>query len=432
LNYDREITTETAKKLIFQSKWPTVANIRPISCKGQLAIRAQSKYNIRMNLFVRVAKTCSTRTGPALLLGLLLSACGREDIRSYRVPKEAKPTPGQAGLPAGHPDISAGAAGAAPTAAPRLSWTKPEGWNEAAPGQMRVAAFNVKSDTGKQADVSVIPLPGTAGGELANVNRWRGQVGLAAVAAEELTKTAEAVEIARQPAKLFEVAGKASGSGDPTRILGVIQQRDGMAWFFKMTGEDALVAKEKAAFVAWLKSVKFETPEAATGLPDGQPAIATTPNPNLATAPTAPASEGKPKWEVPADWKEIPGGQFLVAKFILTGEAGAQAAVNVSKSAGEGGGLEANVNRWRKQLGLTALTAAELKQQAKEIPAANGGTATFVEMSGTDGRTSQPASLAGAVVVQAGQAWFYKLMGDAKVVEEQKAAFTKFVLTVKY
>jgi hypothetical protein len=391
-----------------------------------------------MNLIVRFARTFPTRTLSVFLLGLLLSACGRDDTKSYRVPKEAPAMP-QAGLPAGHPDISAGGPAAAPDAPPRLSWTKPEGWNEAPPGQMRAASFNVKADDGKQADVSVIPLPGAAGGDLANVNRWRGQVGLAPLSAEELAKTAETVEIAGQPAQLYDVAGAASGSGDPTRILGVIQQRDGMAWFFKMTGNDPLVAKEKSAFVAFLKSVKYEAGTAAVSplpvggeaLPAGHPDISTIPS-VPATPPTAAgSSEGKPKWEVPAGWKEIPGGQFLVAKFTLTGDGGAQAAVNVSMSAGDGGGLAANVNRWRGQLGQTPWTAAELQKEAKEIPVA-AGTATVIEMSGTDARTSQPASLGGAMVMQPGQAWFYKLMGDAKVVESQKAAFTKFVQTVKY
>ena len=33
---------------------------------------------------------------------------------------------------------------------------------------------------------------------------------------------------------------------------------------------------------------------------------------------------------------------------------------------------------------------------------------------------------------QVEQTWFYKLMGDSKVVESQKDAFTKFVQSVKY
>ena len=389
-----------------------------------------------MNWIIHFAKAFPTRTWLVFLLGLLLSACGRDDTKSYRVPKEAPAMP-QAGLPAGHPDISSGGPAAPPAATPRLSWTKPESWNEAPPGQMRAASFNVKADDGKQADVSVIPLPGAAGGDLANVNRWRGQVGLAPLSAEELAKIAEAVEIAGQPAQLYDVAGAASGSGDPTRILGVIQQRDGMAWFFKMTGNDPLVAKEKSAFVTFLKSVKYEAGEAATALPANHPPIGGDPlpsgHPDVSAVPAvaAPSSEGKPKWEVPAGWKEIPGGQFLVAKFTLTGDGGAQAAVNVSMSAGDGGGLAANVNRWRGQLGQTPWAAAELQKEAKEIPVASG-TATVIEMNGTDGRTGQPASLVGAMLMQPGQAWFYKLMGDAKVVESQKAAFTKFVQTVKY
>ncbi|HEX7617924.1 MAG TPA: hypothetical protein VF480_04305, partial [Verrucomicrobiae bacterium] len=58
--------------------------------------------------------------------------------------------------------------------------------------------------------------------------------------------------------------------------------------------------------------------------------------------------------------------------------------------------------------------------------------ASLVDISGTDTRTGQPTRLAGIVVSQAGQTWFYKLMGDAKVVESQKAAFTQFVQGAKY
>ena len=74
------------------------------------------------------------------------------------------------------------------------------------------------------------------------------------------------------------------------------------------------------------------------------------------------SSEGKPNWQVPAGWQEVSGGQFLVAKFTLAGDGGATAAVNVSSSAGEGGGLIGNVNRWRGQLGLAPLSEAEVNQ----------------------------------------------------------------------
>ena len=46
--------------------------------------------------------------------------------------------------------------------------------------------------------------------------------------------------------------------------------------------------------------------------------------------------------------------------------------------------------------------------------------------------TSPATRLVGVMVPESGQTWFYKLMGNAKVVESQKAAFTKFVQGVKY
>ena len=361
----------------------------------------------------------SVRLAIIPLLAMFASGCGRDDVKVYRVAKENPSAPPQAAMPAGHPDVAA-------ASSPQLKWKTPEGWNEMPPGEMRVASFNVKKD-GKQADISVIPLPGAAGGDAANVNRWRGQLGLSPVTPEELQKAAQRVEIAGQPAELHDVVGKNPGNSEPTRILGVIQHREGTAWFFKMTGDDQLVAQQKPAFIEFLKSVQFGAAGAPPGLPPSHPPVGA----GAAAPAAAISSEGKPNWQVPAGWKEVPGGQFLVAKFNVAGDGGAQAAVNVSVSAGDGGGLAANVNRWRKQLGLGDLSGDELAKAVKTVETA-GGKATVIEMSGTDARSGQPAQLVGAMATQTGQTWFYKLMGDAKVVEAQKDAFTKFVQTVKY
>jgi hypothetical protein len=307
-----------------------------------------------------------------------------------------------------------------------LTWQKPDGWKEVAPGEMRVASFTVQGTNGKQADVSVIPLPGMAGTDDANVNRWRGQVGLSSLSPDELKKTAEAVEAGGQPAQLYDIAGQNPGSGDAERILGVIQHRDDVSWFYKMTGDSDLVEQQKPAFVAFLKSLNFAAAPAQTALPSGHPAGGDTgASASPATGPVS--SEGKPNWQVPAGWQEVAAGQFLVAKFAIIGEGGATAAVNVSSSPGDGGGLSANVNRWRGQLGLSPIS--EILTTPVDI---TGGKAQLVDMSGTDARTGQSARLLGIIVTQADRAWFYKLMGDAKVVESQKAAFTQFVQVVKY
>ena len=117
--------------------------------------------------------------------------------------------------------------------------------------------FKIQGRNGKQADVSVIPLPGLPGSDEANVNRWRGQVGLSPVSPEELKKSAESVEAGGQPAQLYDIAGQNPVSGEATRILGVIQHRPDAVWFFKMIGDADLAEQQKPAFVAFLKSVKF-------------------------------------------------------------------------------------------------------------------------------------------------------------------------------
>ena len=152
----------------------------------------------------------------------------------------------------------------------------------------------------------------------------------------------------------------------------------------------------------------------------------------MAQAGTA-ASSGQPKpnWEVPSDWKEVPGGQFLVAKFMLAGATNAQASVNVSMSSGDGGGMLANVNRWRNQLGLGPLTEADLAKEVQPLDLP-GGKASLADVTGPDAKDGQRARLLAVVIPRSGNTWFYKLMGNAQVVQQQKDAFMKFVQSVKY
>ena len=367
---------------------------------------------------------------------LILAGCGRGQVQEYRVAKEQAPTQAAAALPAGHPDTAGGAAlpaghpDTSSGAMPALQYKQPTDWKEAPKGKMRAASFRIVGQGGKQADVSVIPLPGLAGGDLDNVNRWRGQVGLAAVPEAELAKLAQPVEVAGQAASLYDQAGANPGSGDKSRILAVIARRDGAAWFFKMTGDDELVAAQKAAFVEFLKSVSFPAAAAQAQLPPSHPPL----DGGTMVAPagaTASSGQPKPKWDVPSGWKEVPGGQFLVAKFLVTGAADAQANINVSMSPGDGGGMLANLNRWRTQLGLGPVSDADL---AKEIQALDlpGGKASVAEIAGKDPKNAQDARLLAVIVPRSGETWFYKLMGNAQLVQQEKDGFMKFVQSVNY
>jgi hypothetical protein len=393
------------------------------------------------------------RIAPLLLLTPLLLAigCHREQVQVYNVtsdPDQAQTAapapetnPASSDLPPGHPDIPsmnnssmpAGVVASDVQNASPLTWTTPAGWTSVPPSEMRVASFKINSADGKQADVSVVPLPGMAGGDSPNVNRWRGQVGLPAASDADLQASAENVDAGGQPAQLYDLAGQNPASGTSSRILGVIQHRDGTTWFYKMTGDADLIEQQKPAFIAFLKSLSFAAGQPQSdmsaqdqaALPPGHPSMGDMGAQSPAAGPISTA--GQPNWQVPSGWKEVSGGQFLVAKFMLSGDNGATAAVNVSSSAGDGGGLPANVNRWRGQLGLPP--ESEISTTAFQV---DGGQAQLVDISGNNVQTGQPAELVGIIVTQPDRAWFYKLMGDPKLVAAQKDAFTQFVQGVKY
>ncbi len=353
----------------------------------------------------------------------ILTASAADKIRVYHIPKER---PLAVALDANHTHATGENPHALP-AQPEVTYTVPAGWHDEGAGQMRVAGFSIRGASNQMAQVAITPLPGMDGREALIVNMWRQQVGMPELAEAEAAEQLKSVEVGGEPAKMFEINGQ-SASGAEMRIVTVMLHRGANSWFFKLQGDGELVEAEKPKFLQFLQSVKIEAAPSPE-LPAGHPPLIM---PGAVTEQRPPKlRQGGPTWTIPAGWKEIDGGQFLFTKFIIVGEAGEQAAVNVSTSPGDGGGLVANVNRWRGQLGLSPWSDAEVERQARKIET-SAGAATLIEMSGTDARPQKPTLTVAAIVPQNGATWFYKLMGDEKLVQAQKEAFAAFVKGVKY
>ena len=140
-----------------------------------------------------------------------------------------------------------------------LQYTLPSGWQEKPLSPMRLASFKAISPNGKETDVSVVSLPGIAGGDLANVNRWRGQVKLPPIDEDGLAKTAEHVQANGHDYLMVDLVSEApvDEQQGKQRILAAILDENGRAWFIKMTGEDAAVAAQKSAFTDFLRGLKI-------------------------------------------------------------------------------------------------------------------------------------------------------------------------------
>ena len=329
---------------------------------------------------------------------VLLAGCERpEQIRVYQAPKD-KPVEAILSTKSDTPPV----ASRARAARPKVSYQAPKEWGESAPNDISVANFSVKGAEGKSANISIAPLPPLANREAEVVNMWRSQMGLPEVSAAEATALLKDVDVAGGKGKIFELSTSGNSADGPQRIVTVMMHQSDTSWFYKISGDDAIVTAQKENFLSFIKTVKFE-------------AAPSTPAPSASSA-----SSSSFGWKVPADWKEVAPGAMQNAKFTITAQNGVTADVTVSIFPSSTGDNLTNVNRWRRQIGLPEVDEAGLSKLIQPLDTNNKNT-ILVDMENQDKR------LIAAIVPRSSGWFFYKLMGGTAAVASQKEAFVSFV-----
>lgn len=94
------------------------------------------------------------------------------------------------------------------------NWTLPPDWKQLPGSAMRYATIQIAAE-GKPLELSVIPLPQSGGDTekyvLDNVNRWRNQLNLKPINADELPTTTKSLKIGGHDATLVSFVGTGSG-----------------------------------------------------------------------------------------------------------------------------------------------------------------------------------------------------------------------------
>lgn len=345
-----------------------------------------------------------------------LSGCGRqEEIRSYSVPKESTKKPAAPTAPADMTkdrmlaaivsradqtwffklsgDNKAVAAqdqaflkfirslrfekGAGP------AWTVPEGWAQQPGGGMRYATIKIAS-TGKPLELTVIPLPtpktDAEEAALANINRWRKQLGLPpGSSTAEASNEMQSVELS-----------------DGTKVIAV-----------------NLLGNLSAG------GGGMRPPFAGGGPPKSA-------SPSISTPPTKPVNLA---YDVPKGWKETPAGGMRKAGFEVQ-DGDAKLEITVISLPGAAGGILANINRWRDQVGLGKTTEEALGKEVRQLTV--GGIEGFlVELIGPEDAAKRETILA-VLTAHGGSVWFFKLKGDSKLAAREKQNFEAFVQSVRF
>lgn len=195
-----------------------------------------------------------------LLLAGLHAGCRDQSIKAYRVPREAAPeAPMASATPATGPAAQGAAPSMASTPVPTatggdLAWEAPTSWQSRPPAAMRKGTYVIPGPGGASAELAITAFPGDVGGDLANVNRWRGQLQLAPITAGELPAVLTRFQANGLDIAVTEMV--ATSGNPPQRVLGAIVPFNGSTWFFKITGPDAVVAAERDVFNTFLQTLR--------------------------------------------------------------------------------------------------------------------------------------------------------------------------------
>jgi hypothetical protein len=136
-------------------------------------------------------------------------------------------------------------------------WTIPSNWQPLPPSQFLLAEFSIAGTNGAAADVNVAQMGGEGGGFLANANRWRGQLGLPQIAETDLSTLVTSVDSANGKIRIVDFTGTDSKTGKSARLVGAVLPQNGQTWFYKLMGDEPIVAQQKDAFIKFIQSANY-------------------------------------------------------------------------------------------------------------------------------------------------------------------------------
>ena len=145
------------------------------------------------------------------------------------------------------------------------------------------------------------------------------------------------------------------------------------------------------------------------------------------------SSAGAPRlvYETPEGWTE--GTKSMMRDINMTFGENGEGECYVARLPGAGGGLTANVNRWRGQMGAEPLTEEEIAALPQK--SLFGQPASFMSVDGDftgmgGGGTKSDYRLLGVILSSDAGAVFVKMTGPRALVEANTKAFDQFVASL--
>jgi hypothetical protein len=117
---------------------------------------------------------------------------------------------------------------------------------------IRKGSWHIHGAGNATADMAVTAFPNDVGGVLANVNRWRTQIGLPEVDDPATDASWQERTVDGYPTRVVRLIGP----GGQSTLVAMVSVDAGL-WFFKLTGDSALVDSEAETFHQFLDTVSL-------------------------------------------------------------------------------------------------------------------------------------------------------------------------------
>lgn len=331
-------------------------------------------------------------------------------------------------------------------------WELPPGWQEKPASGMRWATIvPVNSSEAHQISLIRLPREGNDAAEylLANVNRWRGQLGLEEWTKEELLQAVGDNAIEDNTAHFFQLQGKLIP--DATLMQGPTTNES-------TTNESINGANPLAENAPLSDALRGADSLNAQGL--ATPHGSTPPNGLIAAQGAAAAN--RLSFTAPSHWTVMPASGMRSAVFRVpasashngdanapqpTEEANTQrvepdsdkpsqgprdAEATIIPLPKEAGDIPAVINMWRLHAGMSELPGAEAMALGKNIETKSGKGA-LAEILPVEENTESDGKIGilGAIIPQGDEVWFVKLTGPAALVKSEREHFKTFVETLE-
>lgn len=146
----------------------------------------------------------------------------------------------------------------------------------------------------------------------------------------------------------------------------------------------------------------------------------------------APSQQGGvPSYDVPKEWKKVANKPLSEETFQIA-EGDQEAFVTIIRLGPLTDELLLpNLNRWRGQVDLSPLKPGEPPDGIEDIQLADASKGRYLKLIGGENPKGRQAMLM-MFINHGGQAWYFKLMGDAELVLQEEPRFKSFVQSVRF